>query len=85
VAANGRNGPVRSDSSGFERKLVRWCWIGMWDFPWDFLNGNRRVRVHIGNIPNVRWKIFENSSHMPFVDGPERYIEVVGSFLAEHD
>ena len=24
VAANGRNGPVRSDSSGFERKLVRW-------------------------------------------------------------
>jgi hypothetical protein len=27
VAANGRNGPVRSDSSGFERKLVRWCRI----------------------------------------------------------
>jgi hypothetical protein len=24
VAANGRNGPVRSDSSGFERKLIRW-------------------------------------------------------------
>jgi hypothetical protein len=27
VAANGRNGPVVSDSSGFERKLVRWCRI----------------------------------------------------------
>ena len=27
MAANGRNGPVRSDSSGFERKLVRWCRI----------------------------------------------------------
>ena len=27
MAANGRNGPVVSDSSGFERKLVRWCRI----------------------------------------------------------
>jgi hypothetical protein len=27
VAANRRNGPVVSDSSGFERKLVRWCRI----------------------------------------------------------
>jgi hypothetical protein len=27
VAANGRNGPVASESSGFERKLVRWCRI----------------------------------------------------------
>jgi hypothetical protein len=27
VAANGRNGPVGSDSSGFARKLVRWCRI----------------------------------------------------------
>jgi hypothetical protein len=28
--------------------FVRWCRPGMWDFPWDFLNGNRRVRVHVG-------------------------------------
>ena len=27
MAANGRNGPVTSESSGFERKLVRWCRI----------------------------------------------------------
>ena len=27
MAANGRNGPVVSDSSGFARKLVRWCRI----------------------------------------------------------
>src|ERR1039458_7857335 len=49
VAANGRTGPVRSDSSGFERKFGRWCRIGMWDETWDFLNGNRRVRVRFGD------------------------------------
>jgi hypothetical protein len=27
--------------------FVRWCRIGLWDFPWDFLNGNR-VGVHVG-------------------------------------
>ena len=21
--------------------FVRWCRIGLWDFPWDFLDGNR--------------------------------------------
>jgi hypothetical protein len=28
--------------------FVRWCRIGLWDFPWDFLNGNRRVGVDVG-------------------------------------
>jgi hypothetical protein len=27
--------------------FVRWCRIGLWDFPWDFLNGNR-VGVRVG-------------------------------------
>lgn len=36
-------------------------------------------------IPDVRWEIFENSSHMPFVEEPELYLSVVESFLAEHD
>jgi hypothetical protein len=39
VDAIGRICPVASDSFGFERKLVRWRRIGMWDFPWDFLDG----------------------------------------------
>jgi L-proline amide hydrolase len=33
----------------------------------------------------VRWEIFENSSHMPFVEEPEHYLEVVGAFLAHYD
>ena len=36
-------------------------------------------------IPDVRWEIFENSSHMPFVEEPELYLGVVEAFLAEHD
>ncbi len=37
---------LNTSSSGVG--LVSLGWNGMWDFPWDFLNGNRRVRVHIG-------------------------------------
>jgi L-proline amide hydrolase len=43
------------------------------------------VQLFFDNIPKVRWEIFENSSRMPFVEEPERYFEVVGSFFAEHD
>jgi hypothetical protein len=27
--------------------MVRWRRIGLWDFSWDFLNGNR-AEVHVG-------------------------------------
>ena len=43
------------------------------------------VQPFAANIPNVRWEILENSSHMPFVEEPERYLELVGRFLGEHD
>jgi L-proline amide hydrolase len=43
------------------------------------------VQPFFDNIPNVRWEIFENSSHMPFLEEPERYREVVEAFLADHD
>jgi L-proline amide hydrolase len=43
------------------------------------------VQPFFDNISDVRWEIFENSSHMPFVEEPEHYLEVVESFLAEHD
>ncbi len=43
------------------------------------------VQPFFDNIPDVRWEIFENSSHMPFVEEPEHYLEVVEAFLAEHD
>jgi hypothetical protein len=57
VAANGRNGPVTSDWSGFERKLVRWCRIrpvvSEWSVgfsvgfsQWESRRGSCRADVH---------------------------------------
>jgi L-proline amide hydrolase len=36
-------------------------------------------------IPNARWEIFENSSHMPHVEEEDAYLRLVGAFLADHD
>jgi L-proline amide hydrolase len=43
------------------------------------------VQPFFESIPDVRWEIFEHSSHMPFVEEPERYFSVVEAFLAEHE
>jgi hypothetical protein len=43
-----RNHPDLKENLSGGVGFVRWCRIGLWDFLWDFLNGNRRVRVHIG-------------------------------------
>jgi L-proline amide hydrolase len=43
------------------------------------------VQPYFDAIPDVRWEIFEASSHMPFVEEPERYLEVVGAFLSQFD
>ena len=42
-------------------------------------------RAFYDNIPDVRWEVFASSSHLPFVEETERYLEVVGAFLDEHD
>ena len=36
-------------------------------------------------IPGSTWEIFEESSHMPHVEEPERFAEVLNAFLAAHD
>ena len=43
------------------------------------------VQPFMDKIPDVRWVIFEESSHMPFVEEPEAYFATVEEFLAEHD
>ena len=43
------------------------------------------VQPFFDEIGDVRWEIFEASSHMPFIEEPEKYLRVVESFLAEHD
>ena len=36
-------------------------------------------------IPDARWTLFEQSSHMPHIEEPEEFLATVGAFLAEHD
>ena len=43
------------------------------------------VQPFYDRIADVRWTVFEESSHMPFVEEPDRYRDVVGAFLAEHE
>src|SRR5262245_32105985 len=43
------------------------------------------VQPYADRIPNARWEIFENSSHMPHVEEEEEYLRLVGAFLTEHD
>jgi L-proline amide hydrolase len=43
------------------------------------------VQPFFDSIPDVRWEIFEASSHMPFIEERERYLSVVEDFLAQHD
>jgi L-proline amide hydrolase len=43
------------------------------------------VQPYADGIPDVRWEIFENSSHMPHVEEEEAYLRLVGAFLDEND
>jgi len=36
-------------------------------------------------IPGSEWVLFEESSHMPHEEEPERFRQVVGDFLSQHD
>ncbi|MEU3375326.1 proline iminopeptidase-family hydrolase [Streptomyces sp. NPDC006660] len=41
------------------------------------------VQPYFDRIPNVRWEIFEDSSHMPHIEEPERFTSVLVGFLDE--
>ncbi|HUA77750.1 MAG TPA: proline iminopeptidase-family hydrolase [Acetobacteraceae bacterium] len=43
------------------------------------------VRPYAERIPDVRWTIFEHSSHMPHVEETPLCMQAVGAFLAAHD
>ena len=43
----------------------------------------RTVQPFYDTIPGARWEIFESSSHMPFIEERERFIEIVDDFLRE--
>jgi len=41
------------------------------------------VQPYFDGITKARWEIFENSSHMPHLEEPERFISVLSEFLRE--
>lgn len=43
------------------------------------------VKVIVDRVPDIRWEIFEESSHMPHVEETGRCMAVVGDFLDAHD
>jgi len=43
------------------------------------------VQPYADHIPDVRWTIFEDSSHMPHVEEEESYLRLVGGFLDDHE
>jgi pimeloyl-ACP methyl ester carboxylesterase len=49
---------------------------GKYDVVQDFV-----VEPFFKHIPRVKWVRFENSSHTPFWEERERYMELVGDFI----
>ena len=43
------------------------------------------VQPFLDAVPDVRWEVFADSSHMPHVEEAERYAAVVTGFLDAHD
>lgn len=43
------------------------------------------VQPYADEIPDVRWEIFAESSHMPHVEEEDAFLRIVGAFLAQHD
>jgi L-proline amide hydrolase len=43
------------------------------------------VQPYADGIADVRWQIFENSSHMPHVEEKDACLQAVADFLAQHD
>ena len=43
------------------------------------------VQPFADRIKDVRWEVFEHSSHMPHVEETQRCLKVIGDFLDQHD
>lgn len=43
------------------------------------------VQPFAQHIPDVRWSVYENSSHLPHVEETDAFLEEVDAFIAAHD
>jgi L-proline amide hydrolase len=65
--------------------------LGNVDAPTLLINGDHdeatdaTMQPFADAIADVRWEHFADSSHMPHVEEPQRFNQVVASFLSDHD
>jgi L-proline amide hydrolase len=65
--------------------------VGAIDVPTLLISGRHdeatpeTVQPFYDGIPDVRWEMFDESSHMPHVEETERFIATVDDFLAMID
>ena len=43
------------------------------------------VKPYVEHVPGIQWVVFERSSHMPHVEEKEACLDVVSTFLRNHD
>ena len=43
------------------------------------------MRPLVDALPNARWELLEGLSHTPHLEQPQRFLELVETFLAAHD
>ena len=65
--------------------------VGQISVPTLLLNGRydeattATMQPFFEGIDDVRWSVFAQSSHMPFVEEPAAYLDVVEAFVTEYD
>ena len=43
------------------------------------------VRPLVQALPDARWELIDDASHTPHLEQPERFLELIETFLAAHD
>ena len=43
------------------------------------------VQPLVDALPEARWELFEGASHSTHLEQPDRFVELVAAFLAQHD
>jgi L-proline amide hydrolase len=85
------NGPTEFHVVGTMRDWTIIDRLGLIEVPTLLISGHydeatpATVQPYADHVPDVRWHIFPESSHMPHVEEREDCMAVVGAFLAECD
>ena len=40
-----------------------------------------RIKIVADNIPDIKWELFENSSHYSNLEEPDKYLQTVADFI----